>query len=67
MARGLHPMHLTHAHNLPRVRCGESATRRRRTTSPEELLRAVNQCRTCAHIARGEIAAKKALEAKDQP
>lgn len=57
MARGLHPMHLTHAYNLPTVRCGDASYRRRRTTSADALLRELNQCVKCAAIARDVVEA----------
>ena len=53
--RGRHPIHLTHAYNLPRIRCGASSKGKRRTTSAEELLRDVNPCIDCAPIAKAEI------------
>jgi hypothetical protein len=53
--RGKHPMHLTHAYNLPKVRCGDWAMHKRRTSSADEVLRDVNPCPKCAPIAQAEI------------
>lgn len=45
--RRANPLHFTHAHNLPRVVCGDSAKMKRRTTSREDLEGDANPCQRC--------------------
>lgn len=51
-SRRANPLHLTHAYNLPKVVCGEDSSRKRRTSSREDLEADANPCQACLYAVR---------------